>query len=154
MHSAVMPGLCRRTYLAGFGSRRGHLEWTVDTTITSTPASGQSKYVVLPRDYIVTISWLQRITAILQQTQRALYRIRRLKILSKEWKERNAQVISLRQKRHTQRTQTLFAALRLPYIKPSYPRRIPLSRPPPTPLTPVPPTTLPCANGAVLNSTV
>ena len=98
---------------------------------------------VPPRDYKVTLTWLQRITATLQQTQRALYRTRRLEILSKDRKARNVQVISLRRKRRSQRTQTLYAAWRLPYIKPSNPRRIPLARPPPIQTPSAPPTTLP-----------
>ena len=78
---------------------------------------------VSPQDYKATLAWLQRITAILQHAQRALYRILRVELLSKDLKTRSKQVISLRRKRHITRTQTLFEAWRIPYLKPASPRR-------------------------------
>ena len=95
------------------------------------------------REYKITLGWLQRLTALLQHAQRTLYRVRRTELLSKERQSRNAYVISLRRKRHTKRTQTLFEAWRIPYVRTDTPRRRPNKATlPPTP-TVTPPTILP-----------
>lgn len=75
-------------------------------------------FQITQREYKAALFSLQKLTGILQPTQRALYGVRRTHILSKEMKERSYQVIAIRCKRLNRQSHTLSEAWRLPYVKP------------------------------------
>ncbi len=70
-----------------------------------------------------TLKWLQRLTLLLQRAQREIYSARHVELLSKEAQVRRNQITALRPQHRSNRAQTLCEAWRLPYFKPSLPRR-------------------------------
>jgi hypothetical protein len=88
-------------------------------TILNIPAD----FSVPTRDFQLAFKWIQELTLLLQTTQRALYSARHIERLSQEAQARHAHVLTLRRKRHTRRTRTLFEAWKIPYSKPQHPRR-------------------------------
>jgi hypothetical protein len=67
------------------------------------------------REFKKALHWLQKFTESLQNTQRAIYRVRHLERVSKEAKSRHAAAVVSWKKRKTQTSQTLFAAWNIPY---------------------------------------
>jgi len=80
-------------------------------------------YKVSSADYKAGVKWLQKLTLILQKAQRAIYTARHTELLSKEAKERRERLEALKTRWKRRRSQTLYEAWRLPYFKPSCPRR-------------------------------
>jgi hypothetical protein len=75
------------------------------------------------KDLLSSLKWLQTLTGLLQRTQRAIHTTRRAELSSLEATQRHGTVIALRRRRATTRTQTLFAAWKIPYTTPTFPRR-------------------------------
>jgi hypothetical protein len=98
--------------------------WTEELLSSLLQDSGAC--VLAQREYKKTLSWLQTLTDLLQSTQRALYAMRRIELLSSlEAKTRRDTVVALRQRRTPRRrSQTLHAACwKIPYNAPTLPRR-------------------------------
>jgi hypothetical protein len=66
---------------------------------------------------------LKQLTGLLQTAQRALYGLRHVEIMALDAKIRRITVISMQRKRKLHAARTLFAAWRIPYVKPLSPRR-------------------------------
>jgi hypothetical protein len=66
---------------------------------------------------------IQVITQLLQQAQRALYRVRYIELSSKAATQRRDSIISLRRKRAATTSRTLFAAWNISYRRPEHPKR-------------------------------
>ena len=66
---------------------------------------------------------IQAITQLLQQAQRALYRVRYIELSSKGAQQRRDSIISLRRKRAAAPSRTLFAVWNIPYCRPAHPKR-------------------------------
>jgi hypothetical protein len=66
---------------------------------------------------------LKQLTGLLQAAQRALYGVRHIELMSLDAKIRRTTVISVQRKRKLHAARTLFAAWRIPYVKPPSPRR-------------------------------
>jgi hypothetical protein len=76
------------------------------------------------------LTWLRRLTSLLQCAQQGLFRARHIELMSKEAKARRDRIATLRKCRHSKKNRTLYEAWRLPYYKPLNPRRryaLPLS---------------------------
>jgi hypothetical protein len=82
-----------------------------------------SDLCISPTDIKAALKWLQRITALLQGAQQTLYRERHMELMSKESRARHERVLALRRRHKTKRALTLYEAWRLPYFKPTLPRR-------------------------------
>ena len=68
-----------------------------------------SQLLMERRDCQRALSWLQRLTGLLQKAQRAIYGVRHAELTSLEAKIRRATVISMHQKRKIHTARTLFA---------------------------------------------
>jgi hypothetical protein len=76
-----------------------------------------------PRAFKQALHWLQKLTGVLQNAQRSLYRVRHLERQSQEAKLRRVATVASWKKHKTHASQTLFAAWNLPYQKSLLPRR-------------------------------
>ncbi len=77
-----------------------------------------------------TSKWLQRLTTLLQNAQRALYGVRHIELLSERRATTAATVIAHRRQRPPSRTRTLYQAWKLQYTRPSASRRKHVPAPP------------------------
>lgn len=82
-----------------------------------------SEYQITPRDFQVALKKLQQITSLLQTAQRAIYSARHIELFFQEARAKRAHTISLRRKRKTYHSRSLFEAWNIPYSKPHTPRR-------------------------------
>jgi hypothetical protein len=69
------------------------------------------------------LTWLRRLTSLLQCAQQGLFRARHIELMSKEAKVRRDRIATMRKCRHSRKNRTLYEAWRLPYHKPLNPRR-------------------------------
>ena len=85
---------------------------------------------ITPADVQPALKSLQRLTSLLQWAQQAIYRARHIELMSKEAQRRRERMLVLRRRHKSKRAQTFYEAWRLPYFKPSSPRRR-FAHPPP-----------------------
>ena len=112
--------------------------WTPQ--LLSSLLGDSSQLMIESRDCRRALTWLQKLTGLLQKAQRAIYGVRHAELMSLEAKIRRATVIAMHRKRKIHTARTLFAVWNIPYVKPPSPRRRAL--PPPSPLAQAPPTLL------------
>jgi hypothetical protein len=109
--------------------------WSPDLLSTLLGTAAQD--IVDQRLFKRALQRIQAITHLLQQAQRAIYRVRYIELSSKEVKQRRDSIISLRRKRATIPSRTLFAVWNIPYCRPALPKRrwqhhaFPADNPPP-----------------------
>jgi hypothetical protein len=114
----VIPYLT--TLKTTFGRIQRRMEWSVDSGSAFLPPRG----CCLPeKQFKKALQWLQKLTGLLYTARRAHYRVRHLKLASKEAKLRRAVAAASWRKRKISASQTLFAAWNIPYLKPTLPRR-------------------------------
>jgi hypothetical protein len=92
--------------------------WTPD--ILSFLLGEASQNPIERRDFQRALKWLIQLT---QNAQRVVYGVRHVELLSMEAKACRATVISLQRKRKVLSAHNLFAASKIPYAKPPFPRR-------------------------------
>ena len=85
---------------------------------------------ITQQDFKGALKWLQRLTTLLQNAQRALYGVRHVELLSERRAATAATVIAHRRQRPQTRNRTLYQAWKLQYTRPSAPRRRHVSAPP------------------------
>jgi hypothetical protein len=89
----------------------------------STLLAGDSHVPTTQPDFKGALKWLQRLTLLLQNAQRALYGVRHIELLSERRAATAATVIVHRCQRPQSRTRTLYQAWKLQYTRPFAPRR-------------------------------
>ena len=103
--------------------------WTRE--LFSSILGAAATWEVEPRAFKKALQWIRQLTGLLQQAQRALYRVRHLERLSKEAQQRHAMSAASWKKRKRCASKTLYAAWNIPYRTPLLPRRILKLDPPP-----------------------
>jgi hypothetical protein len=111
--------------------------WT--PLLLSTHLAEDGRTPVQPPEFKGAIKWLQRLTLLLQDAQRALYGVRHIELLSERRAATAATVIAHRRQRSQTRTRTLYQAWKLKYTRPFAPRRkhTPVQLEPGTPPAPL-----------------
>ena len=94
--------------------------WPSD--LLSSLLSDSATLCIAHKSITKTLKWLQTLTDLLQTGQRAQFAARRTELLALDAKQRHETVLALRKRRSTSRSQTLFAAWKIPYTAPR-PRR-------------------------------
>jgi hypothetical protein len=74
-------------------------------------------------DVQMALTWLRRLTGLLQRAQQEIFRARHIELMSKEAKALRERITKLRKRHHSRKNRTLYKAWRLPYFKPPNPRR-------------------------------
>jgi hypothetical protein len=104
--------------------------------ILSTLLKEDSHLLINQPDFKGALQWLQGLTLLLQNAQRALYGVRHTELLSKQREMVAATVVSQRRQRTQSRTRTLYQAWKLRYTRPTAPRRRHVPAPPPVTKSP------------------
>ncbi len=82
--------------------------WT--PLLLSTLLAGDSSLPITQQDFKGALKWLQRLTTLLQNAQRALYGVRHIELLSERRATTAATVIAHRRQRPPSRTRTPYQA--------------------------------------------